>query len=496
MEKSQNIDFALYQTLVFHPEFRPHLNQLILDNIGKDVNLKNFTKKNGARESISQVTSQDFIKYLLEEAIKIYNAASYFYGSSQTLNSQDNKSKYDSFKRLFPYYDKCYEILKQLNSLDGNIALYVESNQLLLIDLSTIVTKTKFSEKVLENNQLYYDYINQNGTSNTIIEKDNVKGKKTTKELLDRIEHDFVRVRGIENITINHSTINKCLADILNGAQLQNVHNEYRVGDSLFVTQDIGRQKSNQEDCAIILEHPQNKNVKLLAVSDGMGGVKYGDKASLYIIQEVSTWFNNLPIEAINNIDLCSKLFAQKIADISNVLFIQYNNQPHIKAGATFTGAVINEHQTAIINIGDSRAYTIKNSELDILTKDQSAIWDYRLTAKEIGAESIDEMRFDRMGNQIWNCVGKNNLEAIQRIIINNEQYDRLILTSDGVSDLLSLEQFKIISANTPKDLVTKFLVAEAINNKAYREKPASLNYYQEIDAGKDNATAAMFARR
>lgn len=496
MEKTQIIDYALHQTMLAHQEFHQHLEQVLLSNVNNPINLKNFTKKNGARDLMNKVNQQDLVEYLLDEVIKIYNAASYFYGHSDTLKIYAENERYLIFKNLFPYYDECAEIIKKLSTLDANLALYTMTNEQLLIQLVNIVAKTKFSNANLEEDKTYFFYINENGHSNTIISKEPIK--TTAEELQQKIKHDFSKVAEmeIEDLNINYQTLNKCTIDILNGKQLTHVHNQY-AGESLYLTQDIGRKRSNQEDCAIIFEHPQDKNIKLIAVSDGMGGVDFGDKASLYIIQKITKWFNALPLEAAKNIPVLSELFAKKVFDISNEIYQQYNSQSGtIKAGATFTGAIVSDCQTVVLNVGDSRAYTIKDGQLDIITRDQSAVWNPSLSYQELGEENIDEMRFDYDSRKICNCIGRENITDIRKTIIGNEQYDRLILTTDGVSDLLSIEKFKIISANTPKELVTKFLVEEAINYNAYRNKPESEYHTQVIDAGKDNATAAMYARR
>ena len=74
--------------------------------------------------------------------------------------------------------------------------------------------------------------------------------------------------------------------------------------------------------------------------------------------------------------------------------------------------------------------------------------------------------------------------------------YDKLLLLTDGVTYLLDTERIKFISQNTPVKEIVKTVVDEAIRKSAFRPKGANDDYYGYVEAGKDNASAAMFARR
>ena len=104
-----------------------------------------------------------------------------------------------------------------------------------------------------------------------------------------------------------------------------------------------------------------------------------------------------------------------------------------------------------------------------------------------------------------------------------NESYDKLLLMSDGASDLLSFEGIKIICRKTPWPKITKLLVEAALRKKAIRGKEWDAFYEKlangeineeelakynslsgvkdeahtdQIPAGKDNTTVAGYFRR
>ena len=65
------------------------------------------------------------------------------------------------------------------------------------------------------------------------------------------------------NLKINSN----CKTDLLLGIQLEKQHCEYKLGYSLEAAIDKGNIKEKQEDAVIILEHPKDNSIKLLAVA-------------------------------------------------------------------------------------------------------------------------------------------------------------------------------------------------------------------------------------
>ena len=65
---------------------------------------------------------------------------------------------------------------------------------------------------------------------------------------------------------------------------------------------------------------------------------------------------------------------------------------------------------------------------------------------------------------------------------------------TDGVTDLLSYDTIKFITNNTPTYHVAQELVNEALNNSVYRVSKDS--YKKSVQAGKGNATVAVFGGR
>ena len=146
------------------------------------------------------------------------------------------------------------------------------------------------------------------------------------------------------------------------------------------------------------------------------------------------------------------------------------------------------EKETLIVNLGDSRGYTVKDNMISLVTRDDSVVWAL-MNAQNNGQYSmqdIENLRFNRSNNVVTNCLGKQEFNKINIVRVAND-YDKLLLFSDGVTDILSSRDILFICQTTDRDLIT-----EAIINKA-NEKNIT-NGEVVVRGGKDNATVAMYS--
>ncbi len=490
MGKLNNIDFALIETIKVHPDFIPSLNALYMDNMTspQGIELKNFTSSNGARAKMQEVTQTDMLHFVLHEAVKCYNAMAYFYYNDpnmRALNTVDEKMA--NLLNTFPYYGIVLKAVEVIANPKINCAIFYSTDSKELMALVDAVVSCRY-----QSGAKLRDFIDKSGTGLTAL------GTFGTQDLFTRVAADISKIEIAKNVKVNPAATNQCLLDIMSGSQLKNKHNEYGLSGTLYATQDIGVRRSNQEDAVVILEHPDNPEFKLIAVSDGMGGVELGDKASSYLTQQLARWFNALPADLYSFPIEVQQLLNKKIAQISNEIYKQYN-EPYngICCGATVVASIVTQEYTINSTVGDSRIYTIKDDKLELITRDESAVWPPFKEAKDMTQEELDDLRFVRNNNEILRCIGQDmDASHIQTLMIPNSSYDKLILLSDGVTDLLSQEDIKVISRNFPTDKITHELVRAAISNIARRAQGADEMHYSGINAGKDNATAAMYARR
>lgn len=154
--------------------------------------------------------------------------------------------------------------------------------------------------------------------------------------------------------------------------------------------------------------------------------------------------------------------------------------------------ALIGKNNTIITNVGDSRAYILKDGKITQVTIDDSEAQE-KLDEGRI--PSKDAVRFYQHNNAITECVGVGFLNKIHTKVIENSEYDMLLLFSDGVTDYLSDDDIVLACKNTDRKVLARKLANKA--NETDLVMPEEL--YDEVEAyrlfeiaGKDNETVAI----
>ena len=294
----------------------------------------------------------------------------------------------------------------------------------------------------------------------------------------------------ISNRRVHSGNMEKVSNEMISGLT-HNKEGSLRIGNMAAST-SIGKKRKNQEDALLLKQHPQNPNFKVLVVADGMGGGDSGEVVSDYTVSEISKWFETLPVAYYKDADKVALSLKSKIREISETMYEKYSG----RAGSTFVGGIICERETVISNVGDSRAYVYsdRTKELTQISEDESMV-EILYKTKEI--ETRDDMRFHRDSNKILQHIGEAGEIIPKMCIVPNEDYDKLILVSDGVSDCLSDKDILAITRRTPREQLAQMLVQSALDNISYaRPELSREEYYSQILGGKDNTTAAVFDKK
>ena len=256
---------------------------------------------------------------------------------------------------------------------------------------------------------------------------------------------------------------------------------------------DIGLIREKNEDATLSINHPKNKNIKLLIVADGMGGKEHGEIAANYVIMYLHKWFINKDIKVLNDNDKVIELLTKYIKTLNTNLIKKYGRD---KLGTTLTLALINKNNTIIFNIGDSRCYIYKNRNLIQVTEDDSDVWMYH----KFGGVKKDHLRFFSNNNVITACVGIcNELCRVSTTIIDND-YDMIFLLTDGVTDMITDTKIKSLIRKTKKESLLNAIINEAVNVDQKLKVPLTLkrkftaNYVVPFK-GRDNASGAIYIK-
>ena len=247
---------------------------------------------------------------------------------------------------------------------------------------------------------------------------------------------------------------------------------------------DVGRVRRGNEDNFLILElsaqrtwtasdgkEPPQELTKfelgerglVLVVSDGMGGALAGDVASRMAVDSVREMLMGGNSEETCNPNL-PLVDCLKNATVYANLAIHVRSQEDSRCagmGATFTGAAVRGDMLDLVQVGDSRAYIIRQNQIRLATKDQSLVQQL----VDVGQISEAEAETHMFRNVILQALGAQS--EVQPVTgrIRLRRGDVLLLCSDGLSGKLRAEDIQNIVTNSPGlSTACEELIAEANN--------------------------------
>jgi protein phosphatase len=251
----------------------------------------------------------------------------------------------------------------------------------------------------------------------------------------------------------------------------------------LHAKTDVGRVRRGNEDNFLLLdlstariwsgsdgpENPEDlrrfdlgEQGLVLVVSDGMGGALAGDVASRMAVEAVRDVLTG------NNANGPECDPDSSLVDCLKHATMQANRNIHHKSledsrcsgmGATLTGAAVKDDKLDLIQVGDSRAYVIRGTQIRLATKDQSLVQQL----VDVGQISEAEAETHMFRNVILQALGAQNELTPATARIQLRRGDMLLLCSDGLSGKLRNEEIReIVSAAADLGAACTALVAEA----------------------------------
>jgi serine/threonine protein phosphatase PrpC len=206
----------------------------------------------------------------------------------------------------------------------------------------------------------------------------------------------------------------------------------------------------------------------VLAVSDGMGGALAGEVASQMAVQTVSQKFLDEDLERTFspndfNESLIGRLYTATL-QANHLIHQQGRSDPQFNGmGATFTGIGITGESVDLIQVGDSRAYLIRNNKVYQITKDQSLVQQL-IDANQISPE---EAETHTLKNVILQALGAQNEIYPVTARLTPQRDDVLILCSDGLSNKINgTDMQRIVAAHADRlEMACAEMVKEANEN-------------------------------
>ena len=238
---------------------------------------------------------------------------------------------------------------------------------------------------------------------------------------------------------------------------------DLRVVARVFGLTDVGRSREHNEDTFLVanlesgqrvgfereaLDVPAPAHGLLFLVADGMGGAASGELASSMASNVVldmlcDEWKElNLP----TSLDFACALRDATMEANRRIHDFARLNPEHRGMGTTATIAGLLGDTIYVVQVGDSRAYLLRDGQAKQLTKDQSLM--QRLV--EAGEMTQEQAESSDRRNIILQALGP---EAVVTVDLTHQQLrrgDTLILCSDGLSGLVKGDEMARIAAASP----------------------------------------------
>lgn len=229
-----------------------------------------------------------------------------------------------------------------------------------------------------------------------------------------------------------------------------------------FGVTDPGKVRENNEDSLLVGE---GDDETLFAVADGIGGFEAGEVASRMAIDALKKMspedsFESVVGEANRRIRTASK-GDERLGGMGTTIVA-------VRFGGTRRRPV-----AEIAHVGDSRAYLLRGDKFRPLTEDHSLVSELVRSGEITRAEAADHPQ----KNLITRALGAEEKVETDTAVIPIESGDRILLCSDGLSDMVREDRIREV----------------LLENMDDPETPVGILRQEALDAGgSDNITAVV----
>ena len=238
---------------------------------------------------------------------------------------------------------------------------------------------------------------------------------------------------------------------------------------------DIGRVRSKNQDAWF-------SNGQVFAVADGMGGHQGGEVASRLAVQ----------VLADEVVEHTAQSLMEAAHHANDTIFAKAEDRPDLRGMGTTLCAMSlvvdddGEDEVAVINVGDSRMYLLRDGELIQVTRDHSLVEDMRASGQITAAEAAVHPH----RNIVTRALGIAREVDIDEFSVIPRTGDHYVICSDGLfnevsGDLLTATLRRLAD---PQDAASELV--RLANTNGGRDNVTVVVVEVLDDAGRDERAA------
>ena len=221
--------------------------------------------------------------------------------------------------------------------------------------------------------------------------------------------------------------------------------------NSWAITSKGAVRQQNQD--AYYVECDPEKRVALLLVCDGMGGALAGNVASNVALETFVSQFGK-ELDAGKSIGIAIQ---ESVSAANELVYNQSMTTMECKGmGTTMVGAVIRDNKVTVFNIGDSRAYHIRQRSIKRITVDHSVVEELVIRGDITREQSVRHPN----KNLITRAIGTEPDIECDLFFPKLKAGDFLLLCSDGLTNVVSEKEimFEVLKGGAPDDCCQRLL--------------------------------------
>jgi len=180
-----------------------------------------------------------------------------------------------------------------------------------------------------------------------------------------------------------------------------------------------GMVRENNEDAIFPTSSGESSDRVVLIVADGMGGHVAGEVASRIAINAAAS----SGLSAGDRVAAANRAIREEVA-----------REPSLEGmGTTMTLLTVEDGVANLAHVGDSRAYMLRDGELTQISDDHNVAAEY----VAMGQLSAEEATSHPQRHMLTRTLGLSRFVSIDEISIDLMPGDRLLLCSDGLTEMV-----------------------------------------------------------
>jgi protein phosphatase len=219
---------------------------------------------------------------------------------------------------------------------------------------------------------------------------------------------------------------------------------------------DTGRKRKANEDSFVV-----DEALGLYVVADGMGGHAAGEVASRVAVETISSYLRNLskanpeelPVKTRGVSRQANRLLAGLHLANKSVYDVACGDLRYSGMGTTISAVLLTDRTFITANVGDSPIFLVRNDKIEMVSTLHTVA--SAAAAANPGGEPLDD-EFKHMLTQAVGTKDHVTPDTVEKKCLDG---DTIVISSDGLTDMLSPEEIRdTVAAEKPSAACKKLV--------------------------------------